>query len=180
MTLERPQAPAPYDLLPAVPGFTVTSDDVRQGETLADDFVAAGGNQSPHLNWAGFPSETRGFVVNCFDPDAPTPSGFWHWTLVGLDASTTELARGTGAADGSALPSGAFHVRNDTGEPGFTGAAPPPGDVPHRYFFAVHALDVASFDGVDQSSTPAVVAFNLVFHTIARGLLVPIYQNNGA
>jgi Raf kinase inhibitor-like YbhB/YbcL family protein len=175
MTLDRPQAPDPYELLPRVPGFTVASDDIVHGERLPEEFVAAAGNTSPQLRWEGFPAETRGFVVNVFDPDAPTPSGFWHWTVVGLDASTTELPRGAGAVDGSGLPQGAFHVRNDGNEPGYMGAAPPPGDMPHRYYVAVHALDVDRLD-VDEHATPTVVAFNLAFHTLARGLLVPVYQ----
>jgi Raf kinase inhibitor-like YbhB/YbcL family protein len=179
MPLTRPQAPDPYDLLPPVPALSVTSDDVSDGATLGNEFIMSGGNQSPQLSWSGFPSGTRGFVVNCFDPDAPTPSGFWHWTLVGLGAEVTSLARGAGAGDGSGLPDGTFQVRNDMGLPGYVGAAPPVGDVPHRYYFAVHAVDVPSFDGVDESVTPTFVAFNLMFHTLARGLLVPTYQNTG-
>lgn len=175
MTLDRTPAPNPYELLPPTPTFAVRSDDVSDGHRLAEEYVAAGGNVSPHLSWAGHPEETKGFVVTCFDPDAPTPSGFWHWTVAHLDASRTALARGAGAPDGSALPAGAIHVRNDTGDLGYTGAAPPPGDVEHRYFFVVHALDVERLE-VDESATPTYVAFNTVFHTLARGLLVPTYQ----
>jgi Raf kinase inhibitor-like YbhB/YbcL family protein len=176
MSLERAVPPDPFDVLPPKPWFRLESTDITDGEPLAKAFVhdsVGGENLSPQLSWSGFPDETRGFAVTCFDPDAPTQSGFWHWVLVNLPASTTELARGAGS--GEALPGEAFHVRVDAGAKAYAGAAPPPGDRPHRYVFAVHALDVEGLD-VDESVSPAVVGFNLAFHTIARGAIRPTYR----
>ena len=155
--LERPQSPNPYDLLPAVAGFDLASEDISEGARLAEVHVgdwAGGGNISPHLRWAGFPAATAGFAVTCYDPDAPTGSGFWHWALATLPASVTELARGAGDASGAALPAGVVQLRNDAGQAGYTGAAPPKGDRPHRYIFAVHALDVDRLD-IQPSASPA-------------------------
>lgn len=173
MSIERPIAPNPYDYLPPVPSFSVTSEDVVDGQPLKADQVAAEGNTSPQLSWSGAPEGTRSFVVTCFDPDAPTPSGFWHWDLVDIPADVTSLA--TGAAGGD-LPAGAFHVRNDGGEAGFMGAAPPRGDHPHRYFFVVHAVRDASL-GVDPDASNAVVSFNLAFKTLGRAILHGTYQH---
>jgi len=175
--LDRPLAPLPYDLLPRVGAFEVTSTDVADGAPvpLVHAHDSAGGeNRSPQLSWSGAPEDTRSFVVNCFDPDAPTPSGFWHWTVVDIPAGTTELPTGAGADDDS-LPEGAFHVRNDFGGRQFDGSAPPAGDRPHRYVFAVHAVDVEHL-GVDPDASPTVVAFNLAFHTLARAVITPTYQ----
>ncbi|HET8971078.1 MAG TPA: YbhB/YbcL family Raf kinase inhibitor-like protein [Candidatus Nanopelagicales bacterium] len=174
MKWDRVRPPNPYDHLLPVAGFEVTSTDVRDAEPMAAQHTSVHGDSlSPQLSWTGAPAGTASFAVTCFDPDAPTPSGFWHWVVIDLPATVTELAQGAGAAD-TALPGGR-HLTNEYGAAGYLGAAPPEGDHPHRYFFVVHAVDVPRLD-VDAAARPAVASFHLAFHTLGRALLVPTYQ----
>lgn len=173
--LDRPIAPDPYALLPEVATFTLTSDSLRDGKPMPITHAADGDNLSPHLRWEGAPEGTKSYVVTCFDPDAPTPSGFWHWVMVDLPRDATELPAEAGGEDSSKLPAGAFHCRADTGVRGYSGAAPPGGDRPHRYYFVVHAVDAEKL-GVDADASPGMVSFNLVFHTLGRALLVATHR----
>lgn len=168
----------PYADLPELPTFTLTSSDIEEGAPLplaqVSGLMGCGGEDiSPHLSWSGFPADTKSFVVTCFDPDAPTPSGFWHWAVSNIPADVTELA--TGAAE--ALPEGALTHLNDGGTRGFVGAAPPAGHGPHRYIFCVTAVGVDKLD-IDVNSSPAVVNFNLFFHGIARAFLTATHEEN--
>jgi Raf kinase inhibitor-like YbhB/YbcL family protein len=178
MSLQRATAPDPHDLLPPAPSFSVRSDDVQDGASQAAAYAhpsAGGDNTSPHLSWSGFPAETKSFAVTCYDPDAPTGSGFWHWVVFNLPVETTELATGA-SPDG--LPDGAVEVRNDFGEFGYGGAAPPAGDIPHRYVYTVFAVDTDTLD-IAKEASPAYVGFNLTFHTLARAAIRPMYQVEG-
>lgn len=174
-SLDRPAAQHPYGKLPAAPAFALTSPDLTDGAPLPDEFAADGGNVSPALAWSGFPAATRSFVVSCFDPDAPTPSGWWHWTVADIPSTVSSLDRGAGTHGGAHLPRGAFHVRNDDGEDGYTGAAPPRGDREHRYVFAVHALDLEE-TGLGPGASAAHVALVAVLHGIARATLTATYH----
>jgi len=179
MSNSRERPPSPYDHLPDRPQFTVVSEDFTEGDVLpmvhAYDGVG-GGNLSPQLTWFGFPEETKGFAVVCYDPDAPNESGWWHWLLTGLPLDCTMLAQGAGAAEGSALPSGSRQHRNDYGTYDYGGAAPPPGDHYHRYYFTVYALDTDDL-GLPADPSPAVVAFTLNAHALARAHLTATFDH---
>ncbi len=152
--------------------FTLTSTDITDGGILPDAQVQAKGNTSPHLKWSGAPEGTKSYAITCYDPDAPTGSGFWHWTVANIPADVSEIAAG------GPLPSGAVEGRTDFGEPGYGGAAPPPGHGPHRYIFTVFAVDTDTLD-VTPDNSGAVFGFNLHFHTLARASITATYENAG-
>jgi Raf kinase inhibitor-like YbhB/YbcL family protein len=157
----------PYAQLATLRDFaplTLTSTDMAHDQPLARAQWGEGGSVSPQLSWSGAPDGTKSFALSCFDPDAPTGSGYWHWAVYDIPAHVTSFATGE-------TPAG-ITLRNEGGEPAFTGAAPPPGTGVHRYFFVVDALDVEHLD-LTPDATPAVLGFHRHFHSLARGILVP-------
>jgi Raf kinase inhibitor-like YbhB/YbcL family protein len=178
---DRATPPDPYQFLPSVTSFEVTSSDVADGAPMparnasAVFGVEGGEDISPQLSWSGFPAETRSFAVTVYDPDAPTASGFWHWAVFNIPATVAELGAGAGSSDGTGLPDGAVQLRNDAGIAGYVGAGPPPGHGAHRYFIVVHAVDVDRLDVTDDA-TPAVLGFNLFGHTLARATITPTFE----
>jgi Raf kinase inhibitor-like YbhB/YbcL family protein len=171
---------SPYDSIGAVATFTVTSEDIADGERLSraqvSGIMGAGGDDlSPQLSWQGNPPETKSFAVTMYDPDAPTASGFWHWAVCNIGPDVTSLRTGAGSGDSAELPDGALTVPSETRLARYIGAAPPPGHGPHRYYLAVHALDVEKLD-IAPESTPAVMCFNMFGHTLARAELQAWYE----
>ncbi len=149
--------------LPVVPSFTLESPDFSDGEPLPTWARADSGNRAPTLRWSGAPAGTKSFVVSVYDPDAPTGSGFWHFAAYNLPADTTELVA-------AKLPDEATIVKNELGQYAFMGAAPPPGDGEHRYFFTVSALSEKI--EIPQDATPAVLGFTLRGSLLGRAQLI--------
>ena len=152
--------------------FRLWSNDLKEGGKLPEaqvfnGFGYSGGNRSPHLAWDGAPEGTKSFVVTMYDPDAPTGSGWWHWVVINLPASTKELPAGSGS--GSSLPAGALQTRTDFGAPGYGGAAPPAGRT-HRYIFTVHALKVERID-LDAQASGALVGFTVFMNALGKASL---------
>lgn len=164
----------PYMLMREVPSFTLTSAQIQHGEPLPVEIYQermGGKDLSPQLSWSGFPEETKSFAVTCYDPDAPTGSGYWHWAVANIPADVTSLEAGAGALDSGLLPEGAITLPNEARVPAFVGAAPPAGTGVHHYWFAVHALSVPRID-IDPEATPAVLGFMMRDATVARAVIV--------
>jgi len=117
-------------------GFKVSSTDIKEGKLASaqvfNGMGCTGGNTSPALAWTGAPAAAKSFAVTIYDPDAPTGSGWWHWVVYNLPATTTSLPAGAGDASKNLLPAGAVQGNTDFGAPGYGGACPPAGDKPHH------------------------------------------------
>ncbi|MFZ1661958.1 MAG: YbhB/YbcL family Raf kinase inhibitor-like protein [Paracoccaceae bacterium] len=158
--------------------MTLISADMAEGHALKadqvlDGFGCEGANKSPELSWSGAPDETLSYVVTVYDPDAPTGSGWWHWTLFNIPASATHLESGAGSS-GGALPDGAVQGSTDFGVQGYGGACPPPGGEPHHYVFTVYALKVPNLP-LDEGASGAMVSFMARGNALDQATLTVVY-----
>lgn len=165
---------------PALAGsFTVTTPQFANGGTVPmaqvfNGFGCKGENHSPALSWSGAPAGTKSFAVTMFDPNAPTGSGWWHWTVFNIPPSVHRLAVDAGAAGSTLLPKGAGEGRTDFGFSHYGGPCPPVGDPPHHYEITVYAVKVAKLP-LDQHSSGALVGYFLHFNSLATAQVVGRY-----
>jgi Raf kinase inhibitor-like YbhB/YbcL family protein len=148
----------------------LTSTAFQKGETIPKQYTGDGVDQSPPLLWSEPPSETKSLTLICDDPDAPR--GTWvHWVLFNLPPQTRELEENVPTT--ATLPSGAKQGKNDFGNIGYGGPAPPKGK-PHRYFFKLYALDVAL--DLPTGATKAELEKAMKGHILAEGQFMGTYK----
>ncbi|HEV2189184.1 MAG TPA: YbhB/YbcL family Raf kinase inhibitor-like protein [Stellaceae bacterium] len=157
----------------------LASTDVKAGAPMAiaqvfNGFGCTGQNVSPALSWSGEPAGTKSFAITVFDPDAPTGSGWWHWTVFNIPASVHGLPAGAGIDSSKDLPAGAMQGRNDFGFSFYGGPCPPPGAHAHHYEITVYALKVDNLP-LDSNTSGAAVGFNLRANTLATAKIVGRY-----
>lgn len=160
--------------------FQLSSSTIKPGATLSEaqvfnSFGCTGKNLSPPLQWSHAPEGTKSFAVTLYDPDAPTGSGWWHWVLYNLPASTVSLPVGAGSLDGKLLPAGALQGRTDYGTNAFGGACPPSGSKPHHYVFTVYALKVEKLDASPDSSA-ALIGFMINANKLGAASFTALYS----
>ena len=182
----------------------------------AVEHLRLGPNRNPHLAWSGAPAGTRSFVLICVDSDVPTRpddvnkpgrsvpaslprADFYHWVMVDIPATVTEIAAAA-CADGivargkqsPAGPAGSRQGLNDytlwfggdaamAGQYfGYDGPCPPWNDeLLHHYRFMLYATDLVRCP-LDGAFTGAQVRTALAGHVLADAQLTGTYSLNPA
>ena len=97
--------------------------------------------------------------------------------MFNIPVDVTEFPQGAGAADQQPLGIATITtLGGDSNIKGYYGLQPPAGHGPHRYLYAVHAVDVETLD-IPEDATATVLGFNLYFHSIGRSILWGWYEN---
>ena len=163
----------------AAAAFSLESAEIKPNARIADaqvynGFGCTGGNISPSLAWKNSPAGTKSYAITVYDPDATTGSGWWHWVVFNLPASTKSLPVGAGDGSGSKLPPGTVESRTDFGKPGWGGPCPPQGDKPHRYIFTVYALKTDKLE-LAADSPAAMVGFMINANKLGKASFTATY-----
>lgn len=159
-TLREPTT-APVSVEVTLPSLEAVGHFAR--ESVFSGFGCDGQNRSPAVRWSKVPG-AKSYAIILHDPDAPTGVGFFHWVVLDVPATTTELPVG---ASRTAIPAGAVEAHSDFGDVGYGGPCPPPGST-HHYELTVYAVDVPSL-GLPPGATGALARFALGAHTLALG-----------
>jgi Raf kinase inhibitor-like YbhB/YbcL family protein len=144
--------------------FRLSSPAFADGAAIPVRHTCDGDDLSPRLTWSGTPDGTRSLALIVDDPDAPRGI-FTHWVVYDIPAETTELG------EGSTLGT---QGRNSFGRSGYGGPCPPSGDNPHRYRFALCALDVPTI--ALENGTREELERKIETHVLATARLVGRYQ----
>jgi Raf kinase inhibitor-like YbhB/YbcL family protein len=139
--------------------MNLSSVSFQDGGTIPKRFSCDGRDISPPLRWSEVPRGTREFAVLVEDVDADR---FVHWTVLGIPSALHRLLEGD-------VPPEAVETENGFGDKAWGGPCPPEGDDPHRYFFAVYAVDGPL--GLDGGASPDEVRKALAGHALGRGTM---------
>jgi Raf kinase inhibitor-like YbhB/YbcL family protein len=157
----------------------LTSSVFGHGQRIPFEYTKDGKNRSPSLSWFRAPEETRSFALICDDPDASGKEPFVHWVLYDVPAGAmglalTELPEGLSKGPHPHEIPGAAQGRNDFGETGYDGPAPPPGDGTHHYRFKLYAVDALL--GLPPGARKAELLRAMDGHILARGEIVGTFS----
>jgi len=149
----------------------LTSTAFQEGTFIPKQCTGDGKDLSPGLQWSGVPASTKSFALIVDDPDAPRKEPWVHWVVYDLPGNIHELGEGTLASED--LPGGGKQGKNDFGNIGYGGPAPPPGK-PHRYYFKVYALDTQL--NLPAGASKQDVEHAMKGHVVAQGQLMGKYS----
>lgn len=107
-------------------------------EMIPARYTADGKNISPPLRISDVDPEALSLAIIVDDPDAPMGT-FTHWLIWNIPPSTQEVPESIPAEKEVDSLDGARQGKNDFGDIGYGGPAPPGGT--HNYKFKVYALD---------------------------------------
>ena len=165
---------------PALAGtLSLSSQDIAEGELMNkkhefNGFGCSGEDMSPQLTWSNVPKGTKSFAITAYDPDAPTGSGWWHWQLVNIPITVTEVPTNAGNTEENLAPLGSSHIQNDYGITGYGGACPPEGHGVHRYQFTIHALSVENLS-LPENASGALTGYMINSNSLGSSTIESLY-----